>query len=459
MAGLRGLLDTARSSLLTQQWAMQITGHNLSNVNTDGYSRQRGLLQARPGSSNRQLGVGAGVEGIQSVRLRQTWMDQELRRQASTFGETSMRNTLLQGMESRIGAPGENSIGHALDSFWADWSALSAAPEDSAARHTLIDSSDRLVQRFHEMHRGLVSQREDQNVNLDGLVDEVNMLSQSLATVNRRIHAAELAGGEAADLRDERDRQLDELSGLVDLQWEENEEGKLRVWLGGRALVDDVQANPIEAVSQTQDDGSRLLVPRWADGSSLDNIGGSLGGLLHVRDVVIPQKLEELDQMAMAMAEAVNSLHRQGVNLLGQSGRDFFDPNSMGAATLEVDHALMNDPDALAVSADGGAGNGDIATQIALLSTTKLSSLDDNSISDSWAGFVSDIGYQTRRAEEALQSEESFLLDLEGRRQSVSGVSLDEEMTLLMQQEQSYNAAARVLSVAEDMMDEVLRLV
>jgi flagellar hook-associated protein 1 len=459
MAGLRGLLDTARSSLLAQQWAMQITGHNLANVNTDGYTRQRGVMRAREGSSNRQLGIGAGIESLQSVRLRQNWMDQELRRQASTFGESSMRSSLLQGIENRIGAPGENGLGTDLDAFWAEWSSLSAAPEDSSARQALLDSSDRLVQGFQQLHRGLVAQREDQNMHLEVMVSEVNSLSESIASLNQRIQSAEQSGGVAADLRDQRDQHMDELAGLVDVQWEEGSQSQFRIWLGGRALVDGVHANALQTVSESQDDGSRLLQPRWADGSNLEIKAGSMAGLLQVRDEVIPQKLAELDQMALALVQSVNALHMQGHDLHGTTGAHFFDPATTGAANIGVSSALVGDPSLLAVSADGGVGNGSIASQIAALAASELDGLNAQTLSESWAGFVSDVGFKSRRAEEALATDETFLLDLEARRQSASGVSIDEEMTILLQQEQAYAASARVLAVAEELMDEILRLV
>lgn len=458
MSSLRGLLDTARSALLAHQRAIQLTGSNIANVNTEGYSRQRLDLASRAGQ--RLGGIGAGVEPVAVRRLRMESFDRSFRSEQSGLGMANMRDLHLAGLESVMGEPGSSGLGDALNAFWTAWSDLSNEPTESSYRQTVIEAGHQLAGRFHQLNGQIAAQQQDINNEVERTGSEINRLATSIADLNQAIRQSELAGDSAADLRDQRDLLVDELSLLVDLDAAEDEQGTFRVWVGGRALVDGTHVSQIEHALNTDQDGTVRSELRWSDtGSLLRTPSGELAGLYDVRDRVLAERLVQLDELADALVRQVNELHAEGYDLNGNSGVAFFDAGSGGAAGIAVRALLLEDPDRLAASVDGGSGNGDQAARIAELASQGLDALSGHSLEEAWSLMVSATGAERRSASLEFEAQQSFVSNLDSRRQAVSGVNLDEELTLMMSQEQAYAAAARVVSVADELMQTVLGLV
>lgn len=461
MSNLSGLLDSARSALLSHQLALTVTGSNIANVNTEGYSRQRLELGARSGSEQRLFGIGAGVEPVALKRVRQEWYDAELRREAGGLGAATAREQLLYGVESLIGEPGTAGIGDALDQFWTAWADLANEPAEEAYRSTVLEAGSRVAERFAATADRLQSQRLDIDQQVADAAGRINSLAEQIAALNQRVQQAELGDRQAPVLRDERDRLVDELSALSGASAGEDGDGVYRVWLGGRALVDGPESVALR-LEQRSDagDGSVLRSLVWSDtGRDFRSQGrGELGGLLQVRDSAIPDAQATLDRIATALVDEVNALHRGGVDLEGLPGGSFFEWTD-GAAGMALAARLKGQPNRLAASADGGQGNGDQATAIAALSSKGVAGLAGSSVGEAWAAMVARIGGDSRRAGEEFDAQSAFVGQLDERRQSISGVNLDEELTLMMQQEQAYNAASRVIGVADEMIQTLLGLV
>ncbi|MFA7330763.1 MAG: flagellar hook-associated protein FlgK [Candidatus Delongbacteria bacterium] len=460
MASLFGLLDTARSALITHQLALNVTGHNVANVDTPGYTRQRLELGARLGSEQRPTGIGAGVEPIGLQRLRMESFDRAYRREAGGLGESGQRSAQLGAVESLVAEPGDPGISDALDKFWSAWSDLGNEPAEESYRRTVLEAGHRVSARFNQLAGQFKAQREDLNTEVARVGGELNNLAVDLAELNGSIRAAELNGQVASDLRDRRDLLLDDLAGLVDMRAAEDEQGVFRVWVGGRALVDGTVASQLTTSQQAAEDGTVLTRLHWSDsGHEFEVASGELGGLLDVRDRVLPARLLELDQLADTLVAEVNRLHRAGTDLGGRAGREFFDPAGQGASGLALSNWVRDEPGRVVASADGGQGNGEQATAIAQLAETRLAALAGLSLGEAWGTLVSRVGAEAQRAEADYTAQQAFVSELDNRRQSISGVNLDEELTLMLQQEQAYSAAARVISTADSMIQELLQLV
>lgn len=460
MASLFGLLDTARSALITHQLALNVTGHNVANVDTPGYTRQRLELGARPGSEQRPTGIGAGVEPLGIQRLRMESFDRAYRREAGGLGESGQRSQQLSALESLVAEPGDPGISDALDKFWSAWADLGNEPAEESYRRTVLEAGARVASRFNQLGGQLKAQREDLNVEVAAAAQQLNQLATDLARANGSIRAAELNGQTASDLRDRRDLLLDELAGLVDMRAAEDEQGVFRVWVDGRALVDGTVAAGLQTEQVTGGDGTVLTQVRWSDtGKDFSTPSGSLGGLLDVRDRVLPARLEELDRLADTLADEVNRLHRTGTDLEGRAGREFFDAAGRGAMGLALSRTVLDEPSRVAASADGGVGNGEIATALAQLAETRLEGVSGLTLGEAWGSLVSQVGAESERAQGEYAAQQAFVSELDGRRQSISGVNLDEELTLMLQQEQAYSAAARVVSTADTMIQTLLDLV
>ncbi len=460
MASLFGLLDTARSALITHQLALSVTGHNVANVDTEGYTRQRLELGARLGSEQRPTGIGAGVEAIGLQRLRMESFDRAYRREAGGLGESGQRSAQLGAVESLVAEPGDPGISDALDKFWSAWSDLGNEPAEESYRRTVLEAGDRVSARFNQLSGQFKAQREDLNTEVARVGGEVNNLAADLAELNGSIRSTELNGQVASDLRDRRDLLLDDLARLVDMRAAEDDQGVFRVWVGGRALVDGTVASQLSTTQAAAEDGTVLTQLNWSDtGHEFQVASGELGGLLDVRDRVLPARLQELDQLADTLVAEVNRLHRAGTDLNGRAGREFFDPAGQGAAGLALSNWVSDEPGRVVASADGGQGNGEQATAIAQLAETRLSALAGLSLGEAWGTLVSRVGAEAQRAEADYTAQQAFVSELDNRRQSISGVNLDEELTMMLQQEQAYSAAARVISTADSMIQELLDLV
>jgi flagellar hook-associated protein 1 FlgK len=460
MSSLRGLLDTARSALMSHQMALNGTGHNVANVDSPGYSRQRLELGTRPGSEQRLDGIGAGVEPIALQRLRQETFDRAYRSEAAGLGMAERRDVLLRGVEAVVGEPGNPGVGVALDEFFSSWADLANEPSEESYRRAVLESGDRLASRLNQLDSQLMAQRRDMNDEVERIARQVNDKAGRIAELSRRIKASELGGQVSADLRDARDLLVDELSGLVELRAEEDATGSFRVWVGGRALVDGPQHFALNLEQSTDARGLVLTHLVWADsGRAFSPDGGELKGVLQVRDEILPARMAQLDALAANLVDQVNALHRQGKDLDGQSGLDFFDVAGRSAAGLRLSARLQDSPRKLAASLDGGVGNGEQAAAIGALAESGVAALSGRTLPEAWADLVSRSGVDAEKATADLDAQKAFVTELDNRRQSLSGVNLDEELAIMMQQEQAYNAAARVISVADGLMQTVLELV
>ena len=460
MSTLRGLLDTARSALLAHQMALNVTGHNVANVSTEGYTRQRLDLRARAGSDQRPAGIGAGVEALGVERLRVESFERSFHAENSGLGASEQKSRLLAGVEAVLGEPGDAGVGQALDRFWSAWADLGNEPAEESYRRAVVEAGARLAGRLNQLDGQLQAQRLDINLEVERIAAQVGDKAAQVAELSRRIQAAELDGGTASDLRDLRGLLVDELSRLVDLSAGEDAQGVFRVWVGNRALVDGGRAAGL--VLTREDDGSGTPLARlsWSDtGRELAVSAGELAGALETRDRLLPARMAELDALAEALVERVNGLHRAGVDLAGRPGHDFFDGAGGGARGIALSRWVLEDPARVAASADGGVGNGEQATAIAQLAAQGLAELSGLSLGEAWGSLVSQCGAETARADAELAAQQSFVAELDTRRQAVAGVNLDEELTLMMEQEQAYQAAARVVTTANALLQEVLDLV
>ena len=458
MSSINGALDAAKSALLTHQLAISTTGHNISNVNTEGYSRQR--LETAPRLGQEYMGnrLGAGVLPLEVTRYRNEFYDYEYRREASAEGEWGVHSDQMSMIESIFGDPSSSTIANAFNDFWNAWSDLANYPEDQAMRLVLVERADSLCQSFHGVAGDLEQMRLDLNEEVRLDTSEINSLAQEIQTLNQKIFSAEVSGIQAPDLRDTRDRLLDELATLADITWEESSDGTFRVYLSGRALVDGQHRLSLETY-RTVSDEVVIDSVRWSDTQDdLQLQSGSLSAKLLVRDEVIPSYQEDLDDLANALVTQVNAMHKQGYNLAGVSGMDFFEAGHTSADSMSVDTLLLANPEMVAASADGGEGNADIANAISELRDTPVNSLGGASIEEAYSRIYSRLGSETNTAEVTFEAQRDFVQEMENRRQSVMGVNLDEEMTLLLQQQQAFQAASRMVTVLDELIQTVIAL-
>ncbi len=456
MAGLFDAINAAKRSLMVQQWAIMTSSHNVSNVNTPGYTRQRAELQSFkpplevPGGL---IGMGADVGEI--TRLRDRYLDRQVLAERENQGFLQFENTALSQVETILGETSGYSISGILDEFWSCWSDVANEPENSSVRIALQQKGVQLAQSLNDVHSDLENQQSELDFQLSGYVGQINQIAAQIASLNDAISDQVMQGNTPNDLMDQRDLLAAELAQYADIEVQDESNGSMSVWLGGQILVyqDSAQQLSLQNVPGTE---GKLHQVVWTNGQAANFQSGQVAALLLVRDEVIPELLSGLDTFALALASEVNALHRTGYGLDGSTGLDFFDANTTGAADIALSQEVAEDEGKIAASADGSTGNGEIALAIFNLQNELAMEEGTTTLGGYYATLAADVGALKQGAENELMESELALQQLESWQTSVEGVSLDEEMANLVRYQQAYTAVAKFLSAIDEMLQVLI---
>ena len=452
------IMDIARKALSAQQTGLSVAGQNIANVNTPGYSRQRVELQASVPSQENFGFVGQGVEVQTIQRVRDGFIDTELRTEQQSMKRWENQEQNLTQIEGIFNEPSDSGLSTVMTNFWNSWADLSNDPQNGAARETVRESGASLAKTFNQLHTRLADLQTNLDQDLKVSVDEMNSMLVQVANLNERIASSENRGIQANDFRDKRDQMLEDLSGYADIRIVERQDGAVTVSLGGRILVEQNNIHKLGTKTVSSGQGT-VEMPTWAeDGSVLSPGNGMLKGLIETRDQVIPEQSSNLDDMAKGIVTAVNAQHTTGFGSTGagSGGIPFFDTATTGASDIALDSRIKASVSAIAASADGSAGDGSNAEAIYNIQKSKFMSQNTSSVGDFYAAAMGKLGVQSREATFMRQNQELMVEQLTKQRESVSGVSLDEEMTQLLKYERAYQAAAKLISTVDAMMQSVL---
>jgi flagellar hook-associated protein 1 len=438
-------LETALRGILAQQRALDVTGHNIANASTVGYTRQRADLRTTPAFTDVPAGqLGTGVDVAQYQRVRDGFIDVQLRAQTMRKGYASAQQDGLNQVELTLSEPSDNGLSSLLGKYWSAWQSLSNAPEDPATRQALVQSAATLANGFNSLASQLTTIQSQTAQEQALTVTQVNSIGGQIAALTGSIKAAELAGQQPNDLLDKRDALIDQLAELGNVSVSVTAGtpgtlGAIDVSIGGTQLVTDTTANT-------------LTLPF----ASLTS--GKLAGLQAVVTAIsdpVTGYLTKLNQLAATLATATNTQHAQGTDLAGNPGGAFFDVTvGSEAATIAVDPAILASPSLVAASSTGKPGDAGNALALADLQRSPL--VAGGTIDATYAQLVSQIGSDSQSAQQSLANASSLVDALSNRRQSVSGVSLDEEMTNLLQFQRGFQASARALNAMDEMIDQLI---
>ena len=454
MPALTQLLLTARDALSAQSFALGVTGQNITGSTTPGYARRDALLSARE-----QGGVVAtGVRRVADQYVDRRWLSA-----SSTSARASEREGLLSRVEALFDDTGGSGIGTQLDRLFSGFSQLASTPSDPTARQALLDRADALAGRIRDNADSIATQREEALAQARSVVGEINGTASKLAELNRQISVTEAQGGDASSLRDQRDSLLLGLSSQVDLHTFVDGQGALVVRAAGATLVEGNVAQRFD-IDLAGDGSMRLLLagsgpPSMEITASLS--GGALAAIKEVRDSDLGSMAAELDQFAWDLASAVNTQHAVGFGLDGIGGRALFSISASpaGAArAIALDSQMVGHPERLAASGQATAlpGGSDNAVALSGLSSQQLFSGNTRSATQAWSDLVGDAGSRLAQASAETEIRQSIRAQADSLRESLSGVSLDEEMVSLTKYQHAYDAAAIVLAVVDELLRELL---
>ena len=462
MSSLLGLLDIGGSGLLSHQKAIQVTGHNIANVNTPGYSRQRANLVAKPPMANTPGQVGTGVNVTEIQRIYDGFLGVQINSEHQDLGRWEAQKGALEQTEIIFDELSGIGLSAALTEFWSGWQDVVNNPSGHPERVALSSKAGHLANTFNRMSSDILQQQMQLDRNIDATVTEINRMTEQIFDLNNKISEFEIGGQEANDLRDQRDELLKELSEMIEINTFEDNQGWVNVTVGnGQPLIDS--SYPWRLATQPNAFGHLDVV--WLDngGGSVnitqDISSGNLNGWLQVRDIDLVDYLNRLDTLAGEIITQVNSLHTAGFDLNGTAGEVFF--SGTAAADIGLNPNIDSDPNLVAAAATptGAPGDNGNAFAIANLQHALVMNGGTATFDNYYHVLVTDVGLDVETAGDNFEHQSSIAASLENHRQAQSGVSLDEEMLNLVKFQHAYDAAAKLVSTVDEMLATVVNMV
>lgn len=451
MPGLIQGLEIARRALLAHQSAMTVTGHNIANVATEGYTRRRPVLTPTVPENTPWGIVGTGVQLEEVHRTRNSFLDDQVRKESALAGSWDARSQILQQVEAVLGEPSDDGIAGLLDQFYNAWLELSNQPEDYGARAVVLQSANGLVQALRDQDSRLDDLIESTDMEVEQRVASINDMLDEVGNLNLAIQQSEVGGSADADLRDRRDVLLDQLAREAGATHLQRADGSVVVRLGGRTVVEGTDVNGLRAERYTADQRLQVRVLFDSDGSAPRELTGEIGGIVSVRDEVLPRFRNQFDSLVAGIAERVNQVHRAG-----PSGIGFFVGSTV--ETLDVAPEVVADITRINAGSSGDPGDNDIALAIAALRDERFLERGTATAGDVFRQIVTEVGSLTRQAGAVSGAQSAAYEAVVVQRESVIGVSLDEELTHLVETQKAYEAAARIFSSASEMIDVLLAM-
>lgn len=479
--------EVARSGLNSSQTALNTTNHNISNSGTTGYSRQAALQSVNtpytvPGLrtpvSAGQLGTGVKVSEI--IRYRDKFADLQYRKENPAYNEFLTKETYYNQIELIYNEPQDTAISANLDAYWKSLQDLANGAEDSATRVALKEKSLQLTETINSVAVQLEKLRDEADDEIENKIVELNATMVKIRELNKSIVKVEATGQNANDYRDSRDLLLDELSGMVNIQCEELSDGSVNVYIGGKLAVSTTTCSEISVVKTADPEFDGQLVNKliWSDlGTDVDLISGEIQGLLEVRDTIIPDYLNQLDNFANTLAREINALHTTGYDLNGNQGKDYFvsanaNVNVGGkhyAKFMTVNSDICADVSKIAASssqivvdADGNTvseANNKIAKKMAEVSETKYNiGTLNTTITDYYQSSMAQLGSASLKVSDVLENKLVLINGISDIRDSVSEVNDDDEMINMLKYQRTYSSAARIVTALDEMLQTILAM-
>ena len=459
--GLSAAMEIGKNGLTIYRVATEVTGENIANVNTPGYSRQRVILETAPPTTANGFPMGSGVKIASVERYYDGLLQQQLVNAQTAQGFDTTKSSVLQQIEPVFNEITNDGLGSAVSKFFGAWQDLTVNPSGTAERQSVITNAQILSDNFKSISRSLNDTITMQNDSLVPLIDSINATLNNIAQLNGQIKTTELVSGNANETRDRRDQLVRELSQKIGITFTENVDGTtdIRFADGGGSLVTGSTAG---AFSLDQTNPNSFVVQLTPVGGALGVVApttGTLGATLALRDTIIPAYQAQVDTLATTITTQINTQHMAGFDLNGAPGIELFDPAATGGATFGLNPAIVSTTQIAASASPLLTGDNSNAVLMTKFQSQKLMSggtLTFNSYID---GLVSKVGLDVASIKTTVSQDEAFSKQLTALRESNSGVSLDEELTNLVKYQRSYQASAKLITTATEMMDTVMGII
>jgi len=481
MAGLFSALNAGKTALGVNQKSIEIIGNNISNVNTEGYSRQSAVLTPYPSLNFGNFFIGQGVVVSNVSRDHDVFVTNMLQEKSIEFGLQEGQTRALAELE-RIFNISEENLSTDINRFFDSWQELSANPSGLVERDIVIQRGELLAEKFNLTINDLNRVKDNINDSLVSKIDGVNSQITEIAELNERIFTIEIQGQTANGARDRRDMLAKGLSKSLGAQTYYDSKGMMAVQLpGGLPLVQGNMAMEIEGVKNGSDLDLALQTGGVTRPIGLNNLGGEFAGLVHIRDQFIPSIKNDLDRLAHEITTSVNAAHGGdpgppvvlgGAGLDSSTGIDFFIRNAAPPAGEDTwfnaarnMSVAISDSNQVAAAQYVDTALGETVAPGDNRNALLISNIGEDFLIDGTDNFGSyygkltaRIGIESNQNQLALGGAEDAMIQLQNLRDGLSGVSLDEEMINLIRFQRGFESSAKFLSIVDEMMGSLINL-
>ena len=468
MAKIHSLMDLGKRGMMVSQAALQTTSHNIANKSTEGYSRQRVDIVTNPpvDEGTHRIGTGSTIGAI--TRASNPWLEKQIEREGANFAFVQGQSEAMQRVESVFNEQAVKGLNNSMSEFFNSFRELANNPESSVSRTVVRDNANGMIKSFQDMDRQIDSVTTDLNQTIKAGVGEVNGYVKEIAELNQKIQDAEISKSASAnDERDRRDLLVKKLAEKVDISYaEDKQSGMLNITAGKTGvLVAGTSSSKLSTGTNGQGQ-TEVLFELSKGGANVDLTDqfkrGALGGAILLRDGLVSDMKTQLEELSYNIAQEVNSAHAEGFDRYNIEGVSFFNIPADGKFTLgdlSINKVIAEDVGRIAAAAKPNSpGDNTVANVIHSLQFKRVMGGGQSTFDDFYNAKVGEIGIATQRANSGVESQKNILDQLKNTRESVSGVSLDEEATKMIEYQKAFEASARVIKMADEMFDTILSL-
>ncbi|WP_250028044.1 flagellar hook-associated protein FlgK [Paractinoplanes maris] len=454
-------INTALTSLYAQRRGLDVTGQNIANANTEGYTKQRVRMASQTGSLNpgvyattTQVGNGVTVAGVE--RGRNAYLEERGRTEHANSSYLAAQKATYEQIESVLAEPSDTALQARLHDMWDGWNDVANNWQDPSTRSSLLEKSRTVAITLNDTRASLASQFGANLNEMSAYVDQVNTMADNIAKMNNQVVVARAAGLETNELQDQRDVAVMKLSELVGATALAKDDGSINVYVGASPLVSDfstrklVLAGPPNLDSW---DANTQVALKWQGTDTTAVAGGTMGSMLDTMNTIIPGIAKQLDDVAKSLATSVNKLTTTAYDVNGDPGTEFFSGTT--ARDLKV---AIDDPGKVAFSAGNPKA---VLPEVAAIDNDKADELAALGTSQSgpdatYQQMIGQLGVASQASGRRSEIQDAVRDQVDTSREAESGVNLDEEMTNLLTFQRGYEAASRVLTTIDSMLDQLI---
>ncbi len=458
MTNLLSSINVALSALLSHQQANTVYAHNVANVNTEGYHRQEAVVSAGPsvtltnsyyGTGAGQMGSGVLVTAVQ--RYAVDFYDIRYRASSQEASKWTTERDIVAQLEATLAETSTDGLLTKIDAFFSEWQSAAGSPTDISVRRELLDSAKELASSINSRFESINAIRSEQDLSIEQNIQEINILAENICNLNREISRVLSVGDSPNDLLDTRDMALDRLSELAGATSFKEANGEVSVSIAGHILVGGHESYALHTEMDTTNENLSKIV--WSDGRELIPPSGELAGIIEARDVFKEQRTG-LNTLATTLRDAVNALHQDGFGLDGSTNLDFFVGTDAGDFAV---NSVLDDVEKIGLSSVlGEEGNSENANKIFELRLAKTMNSNSSTFNQFYNDQITQLGLTVKRATTNASDKTLVAEALIAQRESVSGVNLNEEAANIVKSQKAYEAAARLVSTLDEMLDTVI---